>query len=186
MKEVWKDIPGYEGFYQASDMGRVRSLDRVSFCHKGNGHDMKFKGRILSPCPDKDGYERVILAKRGKNKYTNVHRLVAAAFLENKHNYPVVNHLNEIKNDNRASNLEWCSIGYNNVYNDRAKKANVKNYKPVRATNVKTGEKMDFESISKAGTFGFRLTNIIQCCKGDKKTHCGYTWEYINKERSTC
>lgn len=186
MEEIWKDVPGYEGFYQASNLGRLRSVDREVTCMRGEGHITRYKGKILKVRLDKDGYEKAIFSKGGKHKTPFVHRVIAATFIANPENYPVINHINEIKNDNRVDNLEWCSVRYNNVYNDRAKKANVKNYKPVRATHLKTGEHLEFHSMSIAVEYGFSPTNISQCCAGEKKSHCGYKWEYINKEKSIC
>lgn len=104
--EKWRDIFGYDGMYQVSDLGRVRSL--------------KFgKERVLRPGKTKDGYLRVDLYRNGKHKHSLVHRLVAQAFIENTDSSKtIINHINECKSDNRASNLEYCTVQYNNTYND--------------------------------------------------------------------
>ena len=101
--ETWQDIEGYEGIYQVSDLGNVRSLDR----ELADGR--KLKGRPRKPVPDKDGYSRVVLNKNGKQGNFPIHRLVAQAFIPNPDNKPEVNHTQGVKTDNRASELEWCT-----------------------------------------------------------------------------
>lgn len=97
MKEIWKDVEGYEG-YQVSNKGRVKSLN---FRHTG-------KERILKSNPD-GGYCLVSLYRNGKRTSKKIHRLVATAFIPNPENKPEVNHINHNKRDNRASNLEWVT-----------------------------------------------------------------------------
>ena len=98
-KRVWKDIPGYEGKYQVSNDGKVRSLN-----YKRTG-----KTKILKQNTNKDGYKTLLLCKNGKVKAYYIHRLVAIVFIPNPHNLPSVNHLNEVKTDNRVENVEWCT-----------------------------------------------------------------------------
>lgn len=106
IEEIWKDAVGYEGLYQVSNLGRVKSLN---FNHTGNE-------RIMKPTLKKTGYYSVKLWKNGKSKHINVHRLVAEAFLGSIPKGLVVNHLNEIKTDNRLENLEICTIKENLNY----------------------------------------------------------------------
>lgn len=111
---MWKDIKGFEGLYQISDCGEVKSLYRM---RKGkSGADVPVTERILKYSIDKDGYHKVILMKDGKMYYFRICRLVAEAFIPNPNNYPVVNHKNEIKNDDTVNNLEWCTNAYNTRY----------------------------------------------------------------------
>lgn len=113
MKEIWKDVVGYEGYYQVSNLGRIKSLDRKRF----NGKVMAFrKGEIKIHTVLRNGYCSVRLSKDGIVKNMLVHRLVAIAFLENPHNLPQVNHKDEDKQNNRVDNLEWCTRLYNNNY----------------------------------------------------------------------
>jgi hypothetical protein len=98
--ENWKDVIGYEGLYQVSDMGRVKSI--------GYG-----KEKIMKPGTKKIGYCYVILSKDGIKKSHNIHRLIAIHFLDNPDNEKTINHINGIKTDNRLENLEWCSQSHN-------------------------------------------------------------------------
>lgn len=106
MTEVWENITGYEGLYQVSNLGRVKSLN-----YKGKGVIKILKGYIK-----RDGYETVTLMKDGIRKYLRVHRLVAQAFLPNPDNLPQINHKDENPLNNIVDNLEWCTPSYNTKY----------------------------------------------------------------------
>lgn len=107
IKEIWKDIKGFEGIYQVSNMGNVKSLDRqVVF---SDGRVYTYKSKIMNQRHNEDGYAMVHLSKNGYDRYYGVHRLVATAFLENPCNYQEVNHKNCIRDDNIYTNLEWCT-----------------------------------------------------------------------------
>ena len=118
MKEIWKDIEGYEGLYQVSNFGRVKSLDRYVL---RNGNILFVKGIVLSQLNNR-GYLAVKLCNSGKYKNYFVHRLVACAFVENLNNYNEVNHIDEDKHNNDFRNLEWCDRKYNVNYGSRADK----------------------------------------------------------------
>lgn len=106
---MWKDIEGYEGFYQVNELGEIKSLARN---HRyGIKHDRILKGR-----KDKDGYLRVQLIANGKRKDARIHRLVANAFIPNPNNKPTVNHKNGIVNDNNVNNLEWATYSEQNYH----------------------------------------------------------------------
>src|SRR4051812_7731007 len=105
--EQWKDIQGYEGCYQISDIGNVKSLSRERF---GNGRQTGItKERILKFNKDTSGYNVVKLYKNGSKKCPKAHRLVAKAFIPNPNNKGEINHINGVKTDNRLTNLEWCT-----------------------------------------------------------------------------
>lgn len=114
MMEIWKDIDGYVGIYQVSNIGNVRSLQREEFkCRQG--YRVR-KGRELKPTQDEKGYLMVGLNKDGKRIMRRVHRLVATAFIPNHDNLPQVNHKDENKHNNHVENLEWCTASYNINY----------------------------------------------------------------------
>lgn len=110
--EIWKDIKDYEGLYLISNMGNVKSIERL-VPNNINGGKRIIKERILKNVNDFYGYYQVNLHKDSIKKRAIVHRLVAEAFLENLNNKPQVNHVNGIKTDNRDINLEWCSSSEN-------------------------------------------------------------------------
>ena len=114
MEEIWKDVKGFEGFYQVSNLGRVRSLDRISVSE--NRSAQKIKGTIKKVKVGKNGYYMVMFYKDSKYKCAYVHRLVAQAFIPNPDNLPQVNHKDEIRTNNCVDNLEWCDSKYNNNY----------------------------------------------------------------------
>lgn len=116
-KRIWKDIQGFEGLYQVSNDGKVRSLDRI--INYKDGRARLEKGHKLKPHADKKGYTRVTLCKNNKCKPYLVHRLVAMAFIPNPNNWPQVNHKDENKTNNTVWNLEWCDRIYNCNYGTR-------------------------------------------------------------------
>jgi len=111
--EIWKDIDNYNGYYQVSNLGRVRSLDR--YIKNRNGYRLK-KGQLLKPAILKNGYSNHRLWKDNKLKNLTEHRLVAIAFIPNPNNYKEVNHLNGDKLDNRIENLEWVTRSENIIH----------------------------------------------------------------------
>lgn len=115
MNEEYRTIDGYEGLYEVSNLGNVRSLY--------DGRHQKYRTKILKPRMKPDGHVQVVLSKSGKVKQFLVHRLVAQAFLPNPQNLPQVNHKNEIADDNRVENLEWCTAEYNANYGTRNQRA---------------------------------------------------------------
>ena len=118
MEEIWKDVKGFEGRYQVSNLGRVRSLDFtwLAYNYKVCGYvECKRKGKILKPKTSYNGYLQVCLKISSKNHYKLLHRLVADAFIPNPNNLPTVNHKDEDKWNNRVDNLEWCTYKYNST-----------------------------------------------------------------------
>jgi hypothetical protein len=117
MQEIWKDVKGFEGYYQVSNLGRVKSLDRVEYYQRKDSDKItrrSRKGKPLVSKIDRYGYEVVHLRKDGEvNIYPTVHRLVAEAFIDNPDNKPTVNHKDCDKKNNVVSNLEWNTISEN-------------------------------------------------------------------------
>ena len=120
MEEIWKDIEGYEGLYEVSSYGRVRSLGQ--FVNHNYGGDAYRKGRILKPGLGSKKYLSVTLSKNGIQKQYSVHRLVAQAFIPNINNLPIINHKDEDRTNNSVDNLEWCDYKYNVNYGNRLNK----------------------------------------------------------------
>lgn len=118
--EIWKDIKGYEGYYQISSFGRVRGLDRYV---KQGDRTIMLKSKILKPRYDSGKYLRVILTKNAIAKGFSIHRLVAQHFIPNPDNLPEVNHKDEKKENNNVDNLEWCTSKYNTNYGTRTERA---------------------------------------------------------------
>lgn len=112
MEEVWKDVKGYEGYYQVSNLGRVRSLDRTFT--RSDGSTATYRGRVLVPVGRP--YRHVTFSKNGKAVRIRIHRLVAEAFIPNPNGLSDVDHVNCIKTDNRATNLRWCTPAENSRY----------------------------------------------------------------------
>lgn len=107
-EEIWKNIKDYEGFYQASNFGRIRSIPHIA----NGGYRSKIqriKGKVLNPTPNDKGYLRVFLSKNNKVKTKYVHILIAQTFIPNLENKPQVNHIDCNKQNNRVDNLEWCT-----------------------------------------------------------------------------
>lgn len=117
--EIWKSIPGYEGYYEVSSVGRVRSVDKYINARTGkDGQKGKYllKGKIMKPKLDRYGYCNIALKIGGKYKYPTIHRLVAITFIEAIEDKNQVNHINGIKTDNRIENLEWCNVKENIIH----------------------------------------------------------------------
>lgn len=164
MEEQWKPIQHYEAFYEISDKGRVRSLRT---------------GIIMKTRLGRDGYVRVPLTKEGKQKHEFLHRLLAIVFIPNPENLPEVNHINENKQDNSLSNLEWCTHKYNSNYGTRLKRMAISNYEPVIQYTKDGREIARYASQKEAmEKTGIQCRHISCCCKGKRKTVGGYVWRY--------
>ena len=162
MTENWKAVAGYEGLYEVSDMGRVKSL--------WNG-----KEKILKPQKNTRGYLHVDLYKDGKKKTLNVHRLVAEAFISNPNNLDTVNHRDEVKTNNTVDNLEWMSREDNVAYSQpqwakRSVQMFDKSTDELLATFPST---MEAERVT-----GINHSNICSCCNGKIKSAGGYIWGF--------
>lgn len=178
-EEVWKDVKGYEGYYQISDLGRVKSLERTSvFERNGKKVYRKHKEKILKASKDGRGYPKVDLFKDGKGTGISVHRLVALSFITNPKRLPQINHKDENKANNKATNLEWCTANYNLSYNNLRKRGRKKIEKPVIGKNIKDGTILKFPSIKKAERAGhYNVSNVLS---GRHRQAKGYIWKYDN------
>lgn len=116
MTEIWKDVVGYEGLYQVSNLGRVKSLARITYSGRNYSHETVTSDLILYKKTDKDGYKSVRLSLKGKASDKRVHRLVLMSFCTTENTNLLVNHKNGIVHDNRVENLEWCDSRYNRLH----------------------------------------------------------------------
>lgn len=126
MEEIWKDIKEFEGKYQISNLGKVKSIDRKILQFNGFNNTYKlYKGKILKPYISNRGYLKVILYDKQKKRTVNIHRLVAETFIPNPDNLSQVNHIDENKQNNYVNNLEWCDSSYNINYGSRNEKVSI-------------------------------------------------------------
>lgn len=182
MKEIWKDIEDYEGLYQISNCGRVKSIDhmREQLHLYGRMVNTNYKGKILKPHNSR-GYLRVRLFDRNKSKNISIHRLVAEAFIPNPNNYPQINHKDEDKTNNNVDNLEWCTPAYNANYGTRKKRIIKKQSIPIIQYTLDGKFVKEYSSIAEAARqTGINLGNICSCCRGNiNYSHAGgFKWQY--------
>jgi hypothetical protein len=195
MQEIWKDIPGLEGLYQASTLGRIRSLDRIIIrgASRTRGpHKAKMKGRIISPVSRKDEYLVVPLGKRLPCK--RVHQLIAEVFIPNPEKKQMINHINGNRKDNRIENLEWCTNQENQIHaRDTLGSFDiVHNSRKIRCVETKTTyinssyaacEVLGYDSRRGVPLSKIRYTasNIRMCAnpKYPRQVCHGYHWEFI-------
>ena len=175
MSEEWRDVAGYEGRYQVSSTGRVKSLKRKDCLGR------TIRERMLKPCDNGRGYLYISLSDgTGEHKRHYIHRLVGEAFVPNPLEKEDVNHKDENPSNNHASNLEWLTHKENLNYgmrNERVAKANSKQV----AQYTKDGAfvKVWGSAAEVKRQLGFNHSNIIQVAKGNRKTACGYIWKYV-------
>ena len=178
--EEWRDIKGYEGLYQVSNKGRVRSLDRVVAAGRGGG-DRNIKGRIIVLRNHGSGYKMVNLWRENEYKITYAHILVAQAFIPNPEGKPEVNHINGYKTDNRVENLEWCTSRENSLHarNTGLLDSMIKKYsKPIVMLDNGVIVR-EFSSAHEAEReLGINNSSINSCCRRGSGNAGGYQWKF--------
>lgn len=185
--EEWRPVKGFEGLYEVSNLGRVRSMDRW-YMHMGRGYvkHLEFhKGRIMKQQENK-GYPIVKIYKEGKCTTRQVHRLVAETFIPNPNNMPIVNHKDENPKNNNVNNLEWCTQGYNVHYGgglDRLVKSNEYRMRTIEQL-TKSGEHVAYHKgieqlIKRKGFCGRSIYRCLKKKKGFKSAY-GYRWRYVD------
>lgn len=184
--EHWKTIKETEGKYSVSDLGRVRRNEHYTEV-KPNNTIIHYKESILKGYKDQDGYVVYhLLGAGGKAIAKKAHRLVAEAFIPNPENLPCVNHKDEDRTNNSKSNLEWCTISYNNNYGNRNSK--LRQSSGIRVAQYTTDGKLIkiWDSMLEASrSFGCKTTTTIRrVCKGVKgrKTYRGFIWKYVDQK----
>lgn len=172
MQEIWKDIPNFNGLYQVSNTGKVKSFIK-SNKHPGNSH-------LLKPNINNSGYETVSLyISRGNKKGYLVHKLVAEAFIDNPNNFPCVNHKDENKLNNNADNLEWCTYAYNNAYGTARIRSIATKSKTVSQFTLDGYWIATYLSIGIASKItGICKSSIKDCCNNKLNHAGGYIWKY--------
>lgn len=189
MEEIWKDIEGYEGIYQVSNLGRVRSLDRIvpALCHKtGTIVDYHRKGCILRQRKVFGGYLAVsfTVADTGKHESQFVHRLVARAFVPGYREDLDVNHKDEDKTNNRADNLEWVTRQENINYGTGKWRRRKYNARRVQQLTMDGKPVATFPTIAEAARqTGIDASSICGCLRGKRGQHQagGYRWKYTEE-----
>lgn len=175
-QEIWKDIPGYESRYMVSNFGRIRSLPKCSRCGI----------RLMHPGVTPGGYLQVTLRDGKRSKLKRVHRLVAIAFLPNPRNLPAVNHIDENKLNNFATNLEWCTAKDNDNHGTRNYRMGISlrnNWRSRAVYQIDSGGKIiaTYPSAREAERVtGFRRANICKSLRFSTKKCGGYFWRYVS------
>ena len=181
MKEVWKDVHGFEEAYQVSNFGRIKRKERT------DSNNRTHKERIMSPSMYSNGYMNVELRMNIKKRRTSVHRLVAEAFIDNPLNLPQINHKDENKANNHVSNLEWCTAQYNIRYKDGVKRRRAT---AILNSNAVCKYSMEGEFIEKfecatdaAISVNGSCTEILSCChhRAHSLSYKGYMWRFLSE-----
>ena len=187
-KEVFRDVLGYEGLYQVSNYGRVKSLERknIFYCGLKKEHlERPTKEKILNYNKSNRGYLQVCLTKDGKSKTYTVHRLVAKAFLPNLKNKRQVNHIDGNKENNSIDNLEWVTSSENNKHAFITGLNKPHNMRKVNQYDLQGNFIKQWNSITdflKENNLNLKNSNITTCCKDKRKNAYGFIWKYADEE----
>lgn len=160
--EIWKDVPNYEGYYEASTHGRIRN---------------KITNKLLKPIIQKNGYAHCSLYKNKKCKQLRWHRVIATTFLANPDNKESVNHIDECKTNNRVSNLEWCTHKENNNHGNH-----IENVARARRIYIQCSNGNIYHGVNQAGlALDICPQNISKVLKGKRKTAGGFSFSYLEE-----
>lgn len=190
MNEIWKPIAGYEGYYEVSNLGNVRSVNRIII--SSNGNSFNYKSKLLKSAKNRDGYLQVALSKNSITNTYFVHRLIAIAFISNLENKPTVNHIDGNKLNNNVLNLEWNTISEQSIHAINKKLKIMPNVwkgkfgskhgasKKVIKLSIDNVQLKTYNSIIEAANdnkikYPSRISNV---CKGNRETAGGFKWKY--------
>ena len=186
MIEIWKDIKGYEGLYQVSNLGRVKRLE-----HKRYDRNQILKERIIKTTYPKNGwYPYLSLCRNGIYKNHNIHRLVAEAFIPNPNKYPIINHIDGNKQNNSLDNLEWCTFSHNN--REACRLGLNKGTAKTTLQFDKQGNLIKEWFSTRKAEKELKIANgkVSDCCIGKRKSAGGFIWKYkeviLNDNERTC
>ena len=183
LEEEWRPVKGYEDIFEVSNLGRIRSVERVV---KAGKYGTKFvKSRILKLEMNKKGYLMTRATRKYGCKRLVVHRFVAEAFIPNPNNYPIVNHKDERKDNNVVTNLEWCTHSYNTLYGTCQQRRAIHRQRTVEMIDMKTHEVIKvFSSMKRAEEETHTpAKQISHVCRGYDKSARGYFWRYANESQ---
>lgn len=184
--EMWRDIKGYEGLYQASTLGEIRRIESV-VVDKNKKRIRTFKNKKIKQILRKDGYYFVNLSKNGKSKTAKVHRLVAETFLKKEGDYNIINHKDGNKTNNNVTNLEWCTCSHNTreAYRLGLREPNILKgalngrAKPILQYDTSKNFIKKWSCIKEASKeLKIKDSNISLVCKGKRNKAGGYVWKY--------
>lgn len=181
MKEIYKDVVGFEGMYLVSNLGNVKSFERNII--RKDGKPYHIKEEFMSQNNNGRGYlfTRLYVDGKGINKY--IHRLVAEAFIPNPENLPEVNHKSENKYDNSVENLEWATHKDNCNYGTRTQRSAENHSKPINQYDLHGNFIKSWNSATEIErVLNLSSSNISKCCRDVTKTAYGFIWRYVNEE----
>lgn len=190
---IYKDVKNYEGLYRVSEYGNIIHLPRkVKSSRSSTGYRITTE-KTLKNQANKYGYNYINLADSdGNRKHFLIHQLVARSFLDNPNNYTSINHKDEDKHNNHYSNLEWCTVRHNNLYNNRQGKINiklqntVKSRKAVQQLDLNNNLIQEFQSINEAcRILKMCKEPISNCCNNKKRAYRGFIWKFKEKGSTT-
>lgn len=178
--EIWKDVLGYEGLYEVSNYGLIKSKQRVVTrkSKKGLIVNQLVNEVIKKSILDKDGYQKVCIWKNGKSKNVFVHRLVAIAFINNPENKPQVNHIDENKENNKYTNLEWSTSLENIRHGTGIERSRISSSKPVVQFTLDGVFIKEYKSVSDTKNFGFCFQGVHNCCINKIKHYKKFVWKF--------
>lgn len=180
-QEERRDVIGYEGSYQVSNLGRIKSVSRT--VRRKDNTLYPVREHILKPIKYNNGYYYVMMGS--KERPQAIHRIVAKAFIPNPNNHPQVNHKDEDKSNNTLSNLEWCTASYNSGYGTRGTRLTETKGKRVAQIDLQSGNVIKiWRSAAEAArelTGKSNHGNISNCCVGKRPYAYGYKWSYVKR-----